>query len=154
MSLKKVSQVKADKGFRIWDLIIYGAIAVIVAVLFIVIFTTRNTDPLTGVKISVKSQVVFQYSFSGQLEKLSDCVEVKEDVKGITITVKTENEGINELYIDKNKKSVKMVKANCRGKDCIHFPTMTDNGKYIFCSPHGVKVEPLFRDLNNPDIIM
>ena len=42
MSLKKVEQVKADKGFKIWDLIIYGVIAVTVAVLFIVIFATKD----------------------------------------------------------------------------------------------------------------
>ena len=45
MSLKKIEQVKKDKGFRLFDLIIYGVIVLTVAVLFIVIFTTRDTDP-------------------------------------------------------------------------------------------------------------
>ena len=34
MSLKKVAQVKNDKGFKIWDLIIYGAVILLAAALF------------------------------------------------------------------------------------------------------------------------
>jgi len=44
MSLKKIQQVKKDKGFKIFDLIIYGIIILTVAVLFIAIFATRNTN--------------------------------------------------------------------------------------------------------------
>lgn len=154
MSLKKVEQVKKDKGFRIFDLIIYGAIAVIVAVLFIVIFTTRNTDPLTGVKVSVKAQVVLEYEFEGELKTYSDVLIVKEDDKGITVTIRTGKEGINILYIDKVKRSAKMTEANCNGGDCKHFPDMNDKSKYIYCSPHGVKVEPLYKDYDNPNIII
>ena len=63
MSLKKIEQVKKDKGFKIFDLIIYGVIIITVAVLFIVVFTTRNTDPLTGIKVYVNSEIVFEYEF-------------------------------------------------------------------------------------------
>ena len=51
MSLKKIEQVKEDKGFRLFDLIIYGIIVLTVAALFIAVFATRNTDTLTGVRI-------------------------------------------------------------------------------------------------------
>ena len=51
MSLKKVRQTKADKGFKIWDLIVYGAIIALAVVLFIVVFTTRDTSPLSGIRI-------------------------------------------------------------------------------------------------------
>ena len=33
MSLKKIEQVKADKGFKIWDLVIYGVVLALTAVL-------------------------------------------------------------------------------------------------------------------------
>ena len=65
MSLKKVEQVKVDKGFKIWDLLIYGLVAVIVAVLFIVVFVTRDESPLTGVRVFVQGEVVFEYEFDG-----------------------------------------------------------------------------------------
>ena len=55
MSLKKIEQVKKDKGFKLFDLIIYGVVAVLVAVLFIVVFTTRDASPLTGVRIYLRA---------------------------------------------------------------------------------------------------
>ncbi len=57
MSLKKVKEVKKDKGFKLFDLIIYGVIAVFVAVLFTVIFTTQNKTPIAGVRICVAAEV-------------------------------------------------------------------------------------------------
>ena len=63
MSLKKVTQVKADKGFKLPDLIIYCALLVLVAVTFIVVFTTRDDSPLKGIRIYVKSEIVYEYDF-------------------------------------------------------------------------------------------
>ena len=57
MSLKKVAEVKKDRGFKIWDLIIYGTVLLLAAALFIAVFATRNTDPLSGVRISVRDGV-------------------------------------------------------------------------------------------------
>ncbi|MDE5729708.1 MAG: NusG domain II-containing protein [Clostridia bacterium] len=64
MSLKKVTQVKADKGFKIWDLIIYGAVALIIAVIFTAVFVTRDASPLKGVKIYTDEVLVFEYNFT------------------------------------------------------------------------------------------
>ena len=44
MSLKKIEQVKKDRGFKIFDLIVYGAVIVAVIVSFVVIFTTKNSE--------------------------------------------------------------------------------------------------------------
>ena len=160
MSLKKVEQVKADRGFRIWDLIIYGIIAVIIAVLFIVAFTAFNTDPLTGIKISVGSrtslryEVIFEYKFDGEPNVLSDTVSIEEDGKGITVTVKADNGDLNVIYIDKSEKSVKMINANCKGKDCMLLPINNNSGS-ITCNSHGLKIEPVIdKNYDSPDIIM
>lgn len=154
MSLKKIEQVKKDKGFKIFDLIIYGAIILTVAVLFIVIFTTRNTDPLTGVQISVRGEVVFSYGFDSSPEYSSESVEVKEEEAGITVTVHTDGDGINVIYIDKTARTVKVTEANCKGKQCVYFDAMANNSQLIYCSPHGLKIEPLSEVYDNPDIIM
>lgn len=151
MSLKKIEQTKRDKWFRIFDLIIYGVILVSVAVLFIVLFTTRDTSSLTGVRITVKSSVVFEYEFGKEYRKLSEDIEVEEDEKGITVTVRR-GDDLNVVYIDKDKKTAKMQEANCRGKHCLYFSPLENNSQFISCSPHSVKIEPLFRDLDNPII--
>lgn len=153
MSLKKVNEVKKDKGFKLFDLIIYGVIAVLVAVLFIVVFTTRNTDPLTGVKIYVKAQPVFEYEFGGEINNLSpETITVEEKEGSITLTVQN-GDDLNVIYIDKSAKSVKMIEANCRGGECMYLGTMNNNSKFIFCSPHGLKIEPYYKDYDNPNII-
>ena len=53
MSLKKIEQVKADKGFKIFDLIVYAVIIVSVAVAFTVLFTVRDDSPLSGIRGNV-----------------------------------------------------------------------------------------------------
>ena len=150
MSLTKIEQVKQDRGFKLFDIIIYGAVIVLVAVLFIVLFTTRDTSTLTGVKISVKSHVVFEYEFGGTPQH-SDSVTVEDDGKGLTVTVISDGDK-NVVYIDKDKKTAVMLEANCKGRQCMYFATMDDNSDFIYCSPHGLKVEPLKQDLDNPII--
>lgn len=159
MSLKKIEQVKKDRGFKLSDIIIYGTVVLIVAVLFIVVFTALDTDPLSGVKIIIKSQKIFEYEF-GEAPQYSEdvkeidgkkiSVSVVEDEKGITVTITSEGDK-NVVYIDKQKKTAKMTEANCRGRHCTYF-FMDDNSDIIFCDPRGIKIEPLKRDLNDPNI--
>lgn len=154
MALKKIEQVKADKGFRIWDLIIYGVIIVLVAVLFIVIFTTSDRDPLSGVRIYVKGEVVFEYDFEGTPKTFSDTVKVVDDGENsLTVIIRSEDGDYNKVLIDVKKKTVEMADANCPNKDCKYFPVLDNNSKMIYCSPHGVKIEPFVRDLDGNDIL-
>ena len=132
-------------------MIAYGAILALVAVLFIILFTTGDHSPLTGVRIYVKGEVAFEYEFGNAPKTLLEGVETKEDNEGITVTIRAGND-YNIVYIDKYAKTVKMKDANCNGKDCLYFPKMDNNSKFIYCSPHGVKVEPLYRDLDSPNI--
>ena len=151
MSLKKVEQVKKDKGFRLFDLIIYAVIIAVVAITFIVVFTTRNTDPLTGVKIYVNAEQVFVYEFGGEDPEESDTVKV--DDKGITVTIATANDGLNIVYINKSAKTVKMTEANCKGRYCVlYFPEMSNNTDFIYCPPHGIRIEPLTKNLESDTI--
>ena len=118
MSLRKVAQVKNDKGFKIWDLIIYGAVILLAAALFIAVFATRNTDPLSGVKISVRDgvfsgyKVVFEYGFNSEPVYDSEAVEV--EVKGdiLKVTVKTHGGGFNIIEIDKRARTATLTDAN------------------------------------------
>lgn len=154
MSLKKIEQVKKDKGFKIFDLIIYGVILLTVAAVFIAVFTTRNSNPLSGVRIYVASAQVFEYEFGGQPLKIEGggvTVEVVEEGAGMTVTVRTDG-GYNVLYIDKSARTAKMRKADCHSQQCVYFPEMKDNSGFIYCDPHGLRVEPLIKDYDSPDI--
>lgn len=154
MSLKKIDQVKKDRGFKLFDLIIYGVVAALVAVLFIVVFTTRDNSPLSGVRIYRRAEVVFEYEFGKPLpEMLRDGVEVKEDSGGITVTLRSGGD-VNVVYIDTVKRTVVMKESNCSGKDCVYSPKLDDNSGFISCPPHEIRIEPFFRDVGSPDLII
>lgn len=159
MSLKKVTQVKRDKGFKIWDLIIYGTVVLLAAVLFIVVFATRNTDPLSGVRISVRDgvfseyKVVFEYDFAGEPKIYNTdnaTVETEEKDGVLKVTVKTGDNGFNVIEIDKKARTATVTDANCKSRRCVYTPTIKDNSRDIHCDTHGLKVEPFIFDFDNP----
>ena len=151
MGLKKIEQVKKDRGFKLFDIIIYGTVILIVVVLFIVLFTTRDTGTMTGVKISLRAKIIFEYEFGGTYDFDENFVTIEDDKDGITVVIVDGNDR-NVAYIDKTENSVKMIEANCKGKECMYFEAMKDNSDFIYCSPHGVKIEPLNKDLDDPVI--
>ena len=149
MSLKKVESVKADKGFKLPDLIVYGVIILLVAVLFIAVFATRNTDPFQGVKVYVNQQAVMSYDFNkGGLKGLEvtakdGSVEVPESVTDSVFTVKVNvGDGYNVIRIDQSARSVKIIEANCGTRDCVHTRAVENNNGIIFCSPHRLRIIP------------
>ena len=148
MSLKKVGEVKKDKGFKIWDLAIYGAISAIVAVLFIAIFTTTDRSPLNGIKIYSENNLIFEYDFKQDIYKKYD-----DEFQGVTVAVIYENKdtleinittksGYNTVQIAKSG-SVKIKDADCSKfrKDCVYSPAITNNGGFIDCLPHGLQIK-------------
>lgn len=150
MSLNQVANVKADKGFKLADLIIYGAILLLVAALLIAVFVTRNKDPFQGFRVYVNQEVVMSYDFNkGGLNGLEvvakdGSVEVPECVTGSVFTVKVRvgEEGYNVIQIDQSARSVKIIEANCGTHDCVHTHAVEDNNGIIFCSPHRLRIIP------------
>lgn len=156
MALKKVEQVKADKGFKIWDLIVYGAILLIVVVLFIAIFAVRDTSPFKGVRVVLANEVVYEYDFENgkQVSCNFDVVEITEDDEShIDLKVRYGDNGYNCIRINKSG-SVKMTDADCDKRDCVYSPEVKDNNGVIYCSPHRLKIIPYDFDMDNGNIIM
>ncbi len=152
MSLKKIQQVKKDRGFKIADLIVYGAILLLVAATFLAVFIPRDNSPLAGVRACVGSKVLFEYDFEkGEYSSFSADVTVSG---GEVLSVRIEvNGGYNVLEINKSKRTAKIVEADCRGKDCVHTPAISDNSGIIYCSPHGLKIVPFGLKEDNTVII-
>lgn len=153
MSFKKVEQVKRDKGFKLPDLIIYIVTAALVAVLFILVFSTRNTDPLSGVRAYIAAEVVFEYDFENAPTYDGERVEIKESGNILTATVKTGENDYNVMEIDKKARTVKVVEANCRGQQCVYMGTVKDNSGFIRCDAHRLRIEPYTRNFDDPTII-
>ncbi len=143
MSLKKVEQVKSERGFRIWDLLVYGIVAVLIVALFLSVFLTRDKSPLTAVGIYVNNQKVFVYDFEkGGYEILTKDGGITVESGAKSLTVKINNDyGYNEIVIEKAGK-VYATAADCGGKDCTHMRPITDKSGIIYCSPHRLRIVP------------
>ena len=110
-------------GFKVFDLIVYGVIIVLIAVLFISIFATSDRSPLSGVRVCVDNRAVFEYDFEkDEYEILSDKIAVENGADKLTVTVTPHSGESNVIVINKKSGTVKITEANCHGKDCKYMP--------------------------------
>ena len=161
MSLKKVEQVKKDRGFKLFDLIIYGAVAALVVALFLGVFLTRDTSPLSGIRIYYDNTVIYEYVFeeseggaNGETLR-ADCVEdVKSEGDGVTLKISVEG-GYNTVLINTAARTAEVIDADCSNRrDCVYSPALSDNSSFICCVPHKLKIEPLGYNPDDGTIIM
>lgn len=148
MAIKKIGQIKQSRWFRVWDLIVYGAVAVIIAALFLAVFLTRDKSAPDGFKISCDGREVFVYSFAeDKYESLSPSKIGVEEENGekLVFTVYTDDgNGYNKIEVNKVKKTVRVIDANCSAhKDCVYTPAITGGSSAIVCPPHGMIITPL-----------
>lgn len=161
MSQKKVGQVRGDRFFKIGDIFIYGAIAVIVAALFLAIFLTGDRSALTVVEGRYNNAVAFSYDFTADelsiyLPQNVAVDEFATDDGGITIIFCTDGGSLEELksyniiYIDRSARSVTVTESDCSSRrDCVYTPAITDNSGVIVCTPHALTISPSgFSDIN------
>ncbi|MGN1104905.1 MAG: NusG domain II-containing protein [Candidatus Coproplasma sp.] len=160
MSYKKIEQVRKTKYFRLWDILVYGVILLIIAALFLVVFLTGDKSSANGFTIRQREKVVFTYYFDTDRYEYSltdSIVEIdSEDESSLIITVYTPNKsGFNRVKVDKVNNTVEVVDADCSllRKDCVHTPALKDNSSVISCLPHEMYIEPLIKRVDNPEEI-
>lgn len=143
MSLKKVKQVRSDRGFKIWDLAVYAALAVLIVTLFIAFVFTRDDSPVGSVTVSYGygdgQRAVCSYDFSSDRLTFVDssCVRVDSEGKdGVQVTF-FNGEEYNIIYFDRANSSVRVTEANCPSLDCVHSSPITSNSSLpIVCAAH------------------
>lgn len=153
MSLKKAAQVRADRGFKLWDLLIYGVIAAAVAALFLTVFLSSDGGGLNGIRVYIVNTAVLDYDFERDEYTVYDDerIAVEENSSDTLVFVVYAGNGYNRVKVDKSG-SVSVIEADCRSRDCVYTPSIKDSGSFIYCSPHGVKIMPY--DFGDIDIIM
>ena len=148
MSLNKVNGVKADKGFKIWDLIIYAAIAAVIVALFITMAIILDKSSVSEFTIYYGDKAVYTYSFEKNEGNVIDGehIAVNEDTaEGLSLTFYgADSSEFNNIYIDKTQRSIDVTDANCSAfkKDCVYTAKITDNSQLITCMPHNMKIQP------------
>lgn len=154
MSLKKVEQVKKDRFFRVWDILVYGVVLAIIAALFIAYFVTRNTSALTAVNVYYNGEQIFNYDFESDdyiIVKPENIRVEADDDKQLEVIFCTNGgnfdkpESYNIIVFDKSARSVRVTDSDCSGtwvQDCVVTGALSDNSKPIICLPHRLEIYP------------
>lgn len=157
MSLKKVEECKKDKGFKLWDILVYCLLAAAVAAILITTLLLKDKDELRGIIISVDNSQVFAYEFStgGYTFDGDYCTVEEGDCLVVTVNA---HGGYNRVEIDPSSRTVRVTQADCGRGDCTYTPLnpveIKDNNSVIYCSPHAMSIEPADYnfDFENPNI--
>ncbi len=152
MSVKKIKEVKAEKGFKILDIAVYASLVAVIIALFIWFVFTADRSALNGVAVKFVSDdgeaTAFTYSFANDEYEVfyKDNIKVvSDDGKELVIRffLTDENTDYNEIVIDKEERSARVRAADCANKDCILYGKLTDNSRSLTCKPHAhMIVEP------------
>ncbi len=149
----KVEAARRDKPFRIGDVLVYMAVVLLIAVLFVVfVFDKQDTQLQTITVIDEKTgEVLYVYNMLRGESVINTqnsrgwVIEETPSDSGVQVRFSVEVDGeqrYNVLGIDRTEPSAKMLDAVCGfHKDCVrNFPAVTRSGGAIVCSPNRLKV--------------
>ena len=146
MSLKKVTQVKADRGFKIWDIAVYAFLAALIAALFAAFVFVRGGTPLESVVITIgfgeEQRTVCAYDFVSDRLDISDPERVEvlsDDDSALKLVFHADGTEYNEILIDKAAVSVRVTNANCPALNCVYTAAITSGSSPpIICATHAM----------------
>lgn len=141
---KSLSEVKKEKFFSKWDLIIYSLIVVLEIGLFCFV-GTANSDKtvLNKIEVYYQENVIYEYDFlknNGIINEIKYCTVSEKRIGDYTEVKITVPEGENTLIVSDGK--AYMSEADCSAyPECVHnFQPINKGGEIIVCLPHKLKV--------------
>ncbi|MDD3831044.1 MAG: NusG domain II-containing protein [Clostridia bacterium] len=159
MAIKQVEQGKQNSYFRKTDLIIYGSILVVVALLFTIFFVKGREQQLDGIEIVYmgdKNITIFTYSFDSDRYQIhpawQQLITITPTESGYVVVISNadQHERFNRMVIDCNERKVWVEEANCSlSRDCTRMDAIDNAEKVIVCVPHRLKILPLSPNYDN-----
>lgn len=141
---KSLSEIKKEKFFSKWDLIIYSLIVVLEIGLFCVVATVDNDETvLNKIEVYYRENVIYEYDFlknNGIINEIKYCSVSEKSFGDYTEIKITVPEGKNTLIVSDGK--AYMSEADCSAyPECVHnFQPIKKGGEIIVCLPHKLKV--------------
>ena len=141
---KSLSEIKKEKFFSKWDLIIYSLIVVLEIGLFCVVATVDNNETvLNKIEVYYRENVIYEYDFlknNGIINEIKYCSVSEKNFGDYTEIKITVPEGKNTLIVSDGK--AYMSEADCSAyPECVHnFQPIKKGGEIIVCLPHKIKV--------------
>lgn len=155
MSLATVKKEQQNKLFKKADLILYITLAVLIVVLFFVFVVDKDKKESKGFEIIQDEVVILSYNFETDIYKITEGYEdillILHNYDNFSITIfAKEHDHFNQISIDRDKKYVYMLDANCSSsKDCTKMSINGDND-VIVCVPHKLKIKGLSNNIQQP----
>jgi len=147
MSIDRIKQEKENKFFKKSDIIVYAVLAVLIVVIFLVIFIPKKSGQLTGIEIKYGDISVCTYNFDTDTLTYSPEYVKPEKLSNTQYKLlfyeKEDYKEYNVIIIDLTKREVKCEDADCSlSKDCVHMK-INKVGDNIICVPHKLFITAL-----------
>lgn len=141
---RSLSEIKKEKFFSKWDLIIYFLIIVLeIGLVCFACVESRDKTILNKIEVYYGENIIYEYDFlkkNGIINKTTYCTVTEKNFGEYTEVKIILPEGENTLVVSNNK--AYMAEADCSAHpDCVHnFQPIRKGGQIIVCLPHKLKV--------------
>lgn len=142
---RSLTEIRNSKPFYPFDLIIYCALALTVAIALFAVFFSNNSAENSGVYILFDNETAAEYRFSEGKFTIKSGFESHFSVEDCGIYFypdENSHEHYNLIILDGENKTVYIKEATCAGHDCEK-QKITENGGFIYCAPHKLKIIPI-----------
>lgn len=146
MSISNIKNEKNNKAFKKADLLLYGIIIMVVAILFIVFVFVNNDEGLSGIEVYISDELVLAYDFSSDefdYDNNSETIVIKNVADGYRVTLyeDEDKDHYNIILIDAKNKKITVEDANCSSsKDCMYM-SIEKASDLIVCVPHNLIIK-------------
>lgn len=133
--------IKNGKAFKPADIFLFIGSALFIAVLFLAFVILPKKTEADGFAVYKSGKLVFTYEYGSFLPAVENefCENVSFNVEEKTVRINFGDEYNVIIYDDVNK-TVRVINANCTGKDCTRLTLRPGDGGAIFCAPHELKI--------------
>lgn len=141
MSKQTIQNIKTNKPFAWWDIIIYILLALLVIGLFWGIVWSKDNDKVVGIEIVQNDAIILTYDFdTDTIKTYSQSVMIDQTSHGYMVMIHTQDaKGYNKIAINVYDRTVDVVDTNCsHSKECMHTQPIKHQTDSIICMPHAL----------------
>ncbi len=153
MSRKTIENIKTNKPFMWWDILVYVLLALLVVGLFWGIVWSKDNDKISAVEFVQNDRIILTYDFgTDTFQSNAQNVKIDATSHGYMVTVTSQDgKGFNKVAINIYDRSVDVVDADCsRSKECVHSRAITNNTASIICMPHSLIIRAISDTIKPP----
>ena len=160
MNTARIQQIKVQKVFRKWDILLYALLFLLIISLFYFFRFSAQDISLQGIEVYYEDRdagesLIFSYDFVSDEytvdSRYEDKIKIEKTDDGYNVDIFYGTDGYNLLRI-LHAGEAYIVDANCSSrKDCTAFEHITKGNMVIICVPHHLKIVGIGPSGETPD---